>query len=285
MSTPMQAIENAEFIDPTAVRIARSAHKLFPGATKDLASGRQLGHPVHPVLTDTPIGFWASSLVLDLIGGEKSRGAADKLLLGGIVSALPTAWTGISDWSDTRGREMRVGAVHAAGNIAGLALYAASYIARKKGRRGTGVGLALLGGGAISGSGFLGGHLAYRLGVGVDQTVFDHGTPQDWTSVLLAQSLLEETPTPAEAAGIQILLYRTGGRILAIADRCSHRGGSLHEGKIDQFNCTVTCPLHASTFSLRTGELLGGPAVAPQPRFETRVENGQIQVRAARGAA
>jgi nitrite reductase/ring-hydroxylating ferredoxin subunit/uncharacterized membrane protein len=279
LNQAVSSIEQAEFLDAPSERVAVWSSKLFPGIAKDIASGTPLGHPAHPMLTDLPIGFWIGSLILDLVGGKKGRTAADKLVFFGILSALPTAWTGIAEWADCRGKEMRVGTVHALGNISATLLYTASYMARKQGERARGVRLGMLGAGALTGAGYLGGHLAYRLGVGVDQTVFL--TPlEEWTAVMAEGDLLDDLPAVAEVNGVSILLYRSGSSLYAIADRCSHRAGPLHEGKVDGFNCVVTCPWHASQFSLRTGEVVRGPASAPQPCYEVRAEGGQIQVRA-----
>jgi nitrite reductase/ring-hydroxylating ferredoxin subunit/uncharacterized membrane protein len=278
----MSSIEQAEFLDAPSERVADWTAKLFPGIAKDIASGTPLGHPAHPMLTDLPIGLWTGSLILDLVGGKKGRRAADKMVFFGILSALPTVWTGISEWADCRGKEMRVGTVHALGNISATLLYTASYLARKKGARARGVRLGILGAGALSGAGYLGGHLAYRMGVGVDQTVFQT-LPEEWTSVMAEKDLLDDLPGFAEVDGVPILLYRSGSSLYAIADRCSHRAGPLHEGKVDGYNCVVTCPWHASKFSLRTGEVVRGPASAPQPCYDIRAEGGQIQVRAKAG--
>lgn len=275
----VNSIEQAEFLDAASERVANWTVNLYPGIAKDIASGTPLGHPAHPMLTDLPIGFWIGSLILDLVGGKKARNAADNLVSLGILTALPTAWTGIAEWADCRGKEMRVGTVHALGNISATLLYTASYLARKKGERARGVRLGILGAGALTGAGYLGGHLAYRMGVGVDQTIFQ--TPlEEWTSVMAEDALLADVPAAAEVNGVTILVYRSGSSLYAIADRCSHRAGPLHEGKVDEFNCVVTCPWHASQFSLRTGEVVRGPASAPQPSYEVRAEGGQIQVRA-----
>jgi nitrite reductase/ring-hydroxylating ferredoxin subunit/uncharacterized membrane protein len=274
----IKAIEEASFIDPVAVSVARKTAKLYPGKVKDVVSGTWLGHPVHPLLTDLPIGFWIGSLILDLLGGKKGRKTADKLVLAGILAAVPTAYTGSSDWADCRGKEMRVGAAHALSNVGAVLLFTGSYRARKKGERARGLRLSFLGAGALSVGGYLGGHLAYRLGVGVDQTVFQ-SPPEEWTAVATEDDLLADTPLKVSVEGAPVLLYRSGSEIFAIANRCSHRGGRLHEGKIDQFASTVTCPLHYSTFSLRTGEVVNGPATAPQPSYDARIQAGQVQVR------
>jgi nitrite reductase/ring-hydroxylating ferredoxin subunit len=69
------------------------------------------------------------------------------------------------------------------------------------------------------------------------------------------------------------------GEVCAIAATCSHLGGPLHEGKRD--GDTVVCPWHGSRFDLCTGEVQGGPAVYPQPRYETRIHSGKVEIRIA----
>jgi len=78
-------------------------------------------------------------------------------------------------------------------------------------------------------------------------------------------------------AGQDIMLYRANGAIYALANRCSHRGGPLHEGEID--GQEVICPWHSSRFHLQDGSVTSGPATAPQPCYETRIHDGKIEVR------
>jgi nitrite reductase/ring-hydroxylating ferredoxin subunit/uncharacterized membrane protein len=243
---------------------------------KDLLSGTQLGHPVHPMLVAVPIGAWVSATVLDLVGGRSGREAARKLVGLGAVAALPTAAAGASDWSDTLGAERRVGLVHALGNYAALGVYGASYLARRRGRNGLGVALGLVGAGLVAASGYLGGHLSYAYGVGVDTTAFQAG-PQEWTEVANEAEIQEGKATLVEASGVPILLTRVSGRVTAIFDRCTHRGGPLHEGSISG-DC-VECPWHGSRFRLIDGEVERGPASLPQPRLEVRLEGGRVLLR------
>src|SRR4051794_41875177 len=79
------------------------------------------------MLTDLPIGSWTSAFILDIIGGKRGRNAADMLIGIGIVTALPTAAAGLSDWSDTIGEDRRIGTAHAIGNVAALTLYTLSW--------------------------------------------------------------------------------------------------------------------------------------------------------------
>jgi uncharacterized membrane protein len=164
-------LESVEALDGPAKVIGRRVRGLIPdGPPKDALSGRWLGHAVHPVLTDIPIGTWTSSVLLDWIGGSDSRSAADRLLLAGVLAAGATVVTGWSDWADAEAGNAAVrrsGLVHAATNATATALMLGSYVARKRGARGRGKLLSLAGSTALGAGGWLGGHLSYTLGVGV----------------------------------------------------------------------------------------------------------------------
>jgi nitrite reductase/ring-hydroxylating ferredoxin subunit/uncharacterized membrane protein len=271
-------IERVRSLDAVGKVLSQAVSKVVrPGRTKDLLAGTWLGHPVHPMLTDVPIGAWTSAFVLDLVGGRQARRAADALVGVGVLAAVPTAATGLSDLADVEHSEQRIlGTAHALGNVTAVALYGGSFLARRRGRRDLGVRLATLGAAVVTGSGFIGGHLAYRKGVGVDETVFRRRL-DDWTPVLEERELDEAEPRRATAGGTDILLYRRGDRVFALADRCSHRGGPLHEGRVHDGQ--VTCPWHQSTFRLDDGSILQGPATAPQPCYDVRVRDGAVEVR------
>jgi nitrite reductase/ring-hydroxylating ferredoxin subunit/uncharacterized membrane protein len=243
---------------------------------KDLLSGTWLGHPLHPPLTDLVIGAWTSALLLDLLGGDDAEQAADRLIAAGIVAAVPTAAAGLSDWAELRDASRRVGTVHALGNTTALALHALSWSARRRGRRESAVALSALGYGVATFSAWLGGHLSFGKGVGVNQTAF-LDAPTEWTAVLGETELAEGTLTGARADSLRVVLVRTQG-LYALADRCSHRGCSLHEGRLNADN-TVTCPCHGSTFRLEDGSIVKGPATSPQPAFDMRTSEGKLEIR------
>jgi len=123
-----------------------------------------LGHALHPVLTDLPLGCWTSASLVDLLGGRQGRSSATRLLVVGLLAAGPTAYAGLADWSRLEGPDRRVGAVHAIGNDVAIVLFAGSLLARARGDHGRGVRLALLGNLATVGAGQLGGHLALSRG-------------------------------------------------------------------------------------------------------------------------
>jgi nitrite reductase/ring-hydroxylating ferredoxin subunit/uncharacterized membrane protein len=271
-------IERLSALDGPSGLLQKAVARVLPlgSPAKDLLSGTWLGHPVHPPLTDVVIGSWTSAWLLDVLGGRRAGPAADALVGAGILAAVPTAAAGLSDWAELRGGSRRVGAVHALGNTTALALHAASWRARRRGRRASGLALSTLGLGVATFSAFLGGHLTFRRGVGVDETVFEE-LPDSWTAVTGEEQLHEGKPIRRTPHGAGIMLVRADGRIHALADRCSHRGCSLSEGTVE--NGAVTCPCHGSMFELAGGGVLRGPATAPQPALETRLREGKVEVR------
>jgi uncharacterized membrane protein len=136
-----------------------------------------MGHSLHPLLTDLPIGTWVSALALDVVGGRSARPAARRLIGLGILTAVPTALAGLADWSHTEQRDRRVGVVHAAGNSLGLLLFGASWISRGRGHHGRGVALGMLGGAALGVSGFLGAHLSLARNVSARDESFADSLP------------------------------------------------------------------------------------------------------------
>jgi len=252
--------------------------KLGPGPVKDALSGTWLGHPLHPLMTDVVIGCWLSAAILDLVGGRQSERASRTLIAGGLVASAPTVASGWSDWADTSvyTEVRRVGIVHAVINATGIGLHGASLAARLKGRPGKGKLLSLTGTGLLGIGGFLGGHLSFVKGVGVNETVFEEG-PDEWTPALAVDEVQEGKVSTATVDGVRLLVARHEGRLVAMSDRCTHRGGPLHEGELED-GC-VRCPWHGSVFSLSDGSVVGGPASVPQPVYDVRVADGQVEVR------
>ena len=275
-----ERVGQIEALDPPAQALLGLADKAIkPGRVRDVLSGTFLGHALHPLMTDLPIGSWTSAVLLDNFGGRESEGAARKLIGLGILAAAPTAATGWVEWSDSadgRASTRRVGLVHAASNATALSLFTASYLARKRGRRAKGRALALAGSSALAVGGHLGGHLSYVHGEGVAVTTFEEGSTE-WAEAMPEQELAEGRPACALVDEVPVLLFREGGEIHALANRCTHRGGPLHEGEVGDGR--VTCPWHGSEFDLRTGSVEKGPASSPQPAYETRTRSGTIEVR------
>lgn len=249
-----------------------------PRVVRNLLSGTYLGHPLHPMLTDVPIGAWSMASLLDTVGGRAAEPAADLLVATGVIAAVPTAASGLNDWSDTYGEQTRVGLLHAAANITTLGLYGASLAVRLRGHRGLGTALGWAGMVTLAAGAYLGGHLSYVRGVNINHTAWLQG-PTEWTPVLDEAELADGHTRRVDVGGTPVMLHRSGDHIRALASICNHAGGPLHEGTITG-DC-VTCPWHGSTFHLTDGSIHRGPASTPQPTFQTRTRAGRIEVRAA----
>jgi nitrite reductase/ring-hydroxylating ferredoxin subunit len=275
---PVRTIAALDALDPigkTLGKLARDATK--PRKLKELLSGSWLGHPLHPVLTDVTIGTLTSAVLLDWLGGDDSRPAARRLIGLGLLSATPVIASGASDWGDTEIADesvRRIGLVHATSNALAATLFAASYAARRRGDDGR--LLALAGGSALTAGGYLGGHMTFAEGVGVDHTVFEEA-PEGWSDVLAEAELPDGAPRCVTADGTAVMVVRRGGEFFALSDHCSHRGGPLHEGEVT--DTTISCPWHDSVFDLRDGSLIHGPAAYPQPAWDVRARAGRIEVR------
>ncbi|HWT22387.1 MAG TPA: Rieske 2Fe-2S domain-containing protein [Solirubrobacteraceae bacterium] len=277
-----EQLARLEDLDQPASTIGKAVRDVIPaGPVKDALTGTWLGHALHPLLTDVPIGTWTSAVLLDWLGGRAARPAADRLIGLGILASGPAAVTGMTDWADTEAADeavRRIGLLHAASNVTALALFGASYAVRRRGARAYGKLLALAGAGALGAGGYLGGHLSYAEGVGVDQTAFeDRGG--DWSPVVREADLPEGEARYAEVDGVGVMVARWQGEVFALSNRCAHRGGPLDEGEIRD-GC-VTCPLHGSTFRLADGGVERGPSPYPQPVWEARVRSGVVEVKAA----
>jgi nitrite reductase/ring-hydroxylating ferredoxin subunit/uncharacterized membrane protein len=278
----VESIERQKPLDQLSAPLADLVHKVTaPGAVKNLLSGGWLGHQLHPVLTDLPIGFWTSALTLDLLGGEAGEAGADLLVAAGNVSALGAAVSGLSDWSDLYGEPQRTGLVHAAVNAVALTFFTLSSAARASGKRSAGKALAVAGGGTVYVAAYLGGHLVYRWGSGVIHSGFDTESHLSrWRKAVPEAELAEGQPANAEVNDEEVFLLKQDGHIAALANHCGHMGGPLNEGEIA--DGTVICPWHGSTFRIADGCVLRGPASIPQPVLETRVSDGVVEVRARR---
>jgi nitrite reductase/ring-hydroxylating ferredoxin subunit/uncharacterized membrane protein len=275
----VDALESIEALDGAALKLAGAVSNAVPvGVPRDALSGTWLGHALHPLLTDVVIGSFLSATLLDLLGGDDTGRASERLIAVGLVTVAPTVASGLTDWAMTVHGDRRarpVGLVHASANLTASALYAASLAARRRGVPGRARLLRLAGGAALSVGGLLGGHLSFTRGVGVNETTFDEG-PRDWTTVDTGE-LEDGKPTSGMAGDTPVLLLRHDGHLHALHDRCSHRGCELSAGQFE--GESVTCPCHGSRFSLRDGSIERGPATARQPVFETRESDGRIEVR------
>ncbi|MQA16358.1 MAG: Rieske 2Fe-2S domain-containing protein [Pseudonocardiaceae bacterium] len=248
--------------------------KLAPTGLIDLLHGRWLGHALHPALSDLPIGLWAGSVLLYLLGLST---AAVVLSIAGIATALAAMVTGIADLLVVDGHDRRVGLLHGLLMTVALVIQIGSPVAYFLGAVVVAVILAVASLAITVSAAYLGGHLVLARGAMVDHTVWPAG-PREWRPTVKASELSEGSTVAAEVGGRNVLLYRAeDGRISAIEDACSHASGPLSLGKVCEG--VVTCPWHDSQFRLRDGAVLRGPATFPQPVLEVRVSDGWIEVR------
>ncbi|MEU1042404.1 Rieske (2Fe-2S) protein [Streptomyces sp. NPDC005907] len=257
--------------------LRRGVRSLPLGPGRDALHGRWLGHPVHPLMVQVPIGSWLSAAVLDLRPGS-SRGA-DLLVGVGLAAAVPAALAGAVDWAELHPQQQRVGLVHAASHAVGVALYAASLACRIKGRPAAGRTYGFLGLTAVGLGGMLGGHMAYRQASGANHAEeVPHVVSAGWHRIGAVEEFPAGEPVRRSVDDVPILVVReTGGTIHALAERCSHLAGPLSEGTVAD-GC-VECPWHGSVFRLSDGWNVRGPATAPQPAFDTRIVEGHVEIR------
>jgi nitrite reductase/ring-hydroxylating ferredoxin subunit/uncharacterized membrane protein len=214
--------------------------------------------------------------VIDITTDQHQWGAAaDATLNLGIIGALCAAVAGLTDWQDTDPPARRIGLIHGLVNIAAVGLFAGTAIARKRKLRGLGRCLAALGYAVASTTARLGENMVFEHRVGVDHTA-GQTFPDHFVPVLAEPELRDGTRWRVEYQGAPVLLARRGDRLFALAEKCSHWGGPLSEGKI--IDDSVRCPWHGSRFALEDGRVLDGPAVHPQPCLRVRTRNGQIEI-------
>lgn len=277
-----EGLQRSQRLDGTIQVLSAIVHRVLPpGRVKDALHGVPTGHPAHPALTDLPVGCWTSVAILDLLPG--TRYASQVLVAAGLAGAVPTALTGLADWSELHRDQQRVGLVHALGTISASVLYATSLMARGQGRDLAGKALGYAGLGALIAGAYLGGHLAFRQAAGASHAdQLAHLAPLGWHDLCSVDELPDGWPVHRRLGYISLFVLRTGEEINVLADRCAHLAGPLHQGRIvtgDDEVCVV-CPWHGSTFRVRDGSVVHGPATGRQPAFETRImDDNIVQVR------
>ena len=250
----------------------RAARLVRPGRLRDILHGVWLGHPLHPMLVQAPVGAWLSVAILDL--SRRDEQVSRHLVAVGLVASAPAAMAGAADWSEQHEQQMRVGLVHAAGNVAALGLYGGSLVPRdpRLSRALRFAGLA-----AVSVSGLLGGHISFRLAGGANHAEqVPHLVKPGWQYLMAAADLPEGKLVRQMLGEVPVVAIRTNGTVRVLADRCSHMSGPLSDGELAD-GC-LTCPWHGSVFRIADGSVARGPATAPQPAFEAREADGAIQI-------
>ena len=276
-----ERIERAPALDGAVRSLSDGVVRALPaGPRADALHGVPFGQPAHPALVRLPLGCWTSAALLDLFPGTER--AASTLIAAGIASSLPATATGLADWSALHRHQQRVGLVHAASGACAATLFSASLIARVTGF--VKVGKALSAGGltAATVGGYLGGHLALRLGAGASHAEpIGHLAGLGWHDVCRIYDLPDGRPVRRQLGYLSLFVLRRGPDVNVLSDHCAHLGGPLHQGRVtgDADHECVTCPWHGSTFRTSDGTVVHGPATARQPSFRCRIaESGMVQV-------
>ena len=233
---------------------------------RDLLAGTWLGHPLHALLTDVPIGALTLVIVLDVVGQPV---AADVALLIGVLAMIAAALAGLADYSTTDGRARVRATVHSTVMLVSLVLYVVSLAIRAGGPtdRTLPIALSVLAYLILAGGAFVGGDVVYALGNAVDRHAW-RSTGAAWQPLDVGD-LAEGSLVRATVGGQAVVLVRTGDTINALHDQCAHAGGPLHRGRI--VDGCVECPLHGSRFQIATGRRRRGPTVYDQPSYEVRI--------------
>lgn len=249
----------------------------------DLLDGVWLSVPLHPAVSDLPIGASVTATVLDgfaaMTGSKDVDGHADAALRVAVLGSAGAAVTGLAEWRWIYGGERRAASVHGLMNVAGVALNVGSLGARHVGHRRLGRVLGLAGMLVVGAAAHLGGELAFGMGIRVNPNP-PMPEADGQVASLAASDLADGRLCGVKVGGEQVVVARCGdGTVCAIAATCSHLGGPLDEGGRD--GDTVVCPWHGSRFDLRSGAIVGGPAVFAQPRYSATERDGRVEIRPA----
>jgi len=249
----------------------------MPGV-RDFLDGRWLGHPLHAVLTDVPIGILFLVIVLDVLGQPV---AADITLGVGILTLIAAALAGFADYSDTDGTARDRATLHASLMLTATVVYLVSLAIRLAGgpdgsARSVAVVVSVLAFLVLSAGAYVGGDVVYVFGNMVSRHAF-RGAGTKWIQVQPAEtdadgSIPEGRPVKAKLGINSLILIREGDRILALHETCAHAGGPLSSGKL--VDGQIECPWHFSRYRMADGHVTRGPSVYDQPTYEVRPKEG-----------
>jgi nitrite reductase/ring-hydroxylating ferredoxin subunit/uncharacterized membrane protein len=249
-------------------------------AIRDLLHGTFFGHPLHPPLTDIPIGAWsvaAACDVLGVFGVAGYRDAAGIAIAVGAAGAVGAAVAGLADWSDTVDEPQRLGMLHGILNGAALTTYVVSLIARRRGAIRFGIFSGFTGYGLMSLAAYLGAELSFGMQLGVKHNAVPIDPPGDFVRVLDASTLNDGVMHTTQVGSTPLLVTRFDRTVRAVSGVCTHRGAPLADGR--QTKRCVRCPWHGSRFSLEDGHVEEGPATFALTDYETQIAGGEIRIR------
>ncbi len=283
----VHAVEGQRWLDQPGYRLERMmalGFNLLGERGRRLQSalhGTWLGHPIHPALTDVPLGAWTAGLVLDGVDMIAPRsgglGRAAQIANGvGILGGFGAAATGAADWQYTHDTARRVGLAHGVINSSALGLYLVSWLARRRGKSALGRGAGVLGYALATTAAYLGGDLVLRHRIGVDRSEISL-EPREFVPVLASADLSPDEPRRVRHDGVEVVLIRRGEKVYAVGEQCPHLSAPMSEGWL--YRGDLVCPWHGSHFDLETGAPVNGPATAPLACYETRIQDGVVEIR------
>lgn len=284
-AAPAPPIERVSDALQDFIKALIGSNRRRPRRLKSLLHGTWLRHPLHPLLTDIPIGAWVLAALFDIIWliapktwAWAAQGAVVVVAVGALAG-IGAVLTGMADWSDSYGAERRTGFWHGLLNSTALILYIVSLVFRLQApgwQSLTGAVLGFIGVVTVTYGGYLGGDMVFGKGTGVNHTAWEAGS-DDFEAVIPVTDMPDNHLQRVVVAGVPVILLRMGDQYCAISATCSHAGGPLDEGTLG--GGVVTCPWHGSRFSVCSGQPLTGPATIAQPRYETRVRDGYIELK------
>lgn len=283
-----RAVRSQAWLDPVAVSIQKAVGAAYealgpPGQSiKNVMHGTTaLGHPLHPALTDVPVGAWTVGVLADWLfvaTGRVPAVAGDLALAIGVAGGIVAALTGYTDFHETDRHERRTAMVHGLTMTFVLAVEIVSLMVRLgvPDLRPFAIGLSTLAWLMAVFGAYVGGHLTFGIGTAVNHNAFFEG-PMDYVKVGTREDFLEGEMRRVEAQGLPVVILRRDGLLRAIGAVCAHAGGPLEEGKVD--GDVVTCPWHYSRFRFGDGKVVGGPATFDQPLLVVRERGGIVEVK------
>ena len=236
---------------------------------QNFLNGTWLGHPVHSVVTDVPIGALTVSIIADLIGQPL---VADVSMLLGVLAMVAAAVTGLADYTEVDGNARTRATVHGTLMVVTLVLYLISLLIRSGNPpdRLLAIVLALAGYLLLALAAAIGGDLVYLIGTHVNRHAW-RGAGTKWIALDLGglPDIPQGGPTKLKAGINELAVIREGDRILALHAQCAHAGGPLAEGTVVDGD-RLQCPWHGSRFKLADGHVVRGPAMYDQPAYDVR---------------
>jgi len=244
---------------------------------KNFLNGKWLGHSIHAVLTDVPIGVLTLVIIFDVLdaaGTASLRTAADVTLVFGILAMLGAAVAGTADYMDTDDEPRVVATVHATFMVVALIIYLVSLglrLGTPTGDRTVAIVLSVIAYLIVAFAAWVGGEVVYGFGNMVNRHAWRFGSKSSWVKLDVTE-IPENTPTAAKAGAQTLVVVRQGNTVYAMHSVCAHAGGPLAEGKL--VDGCIECPWHQSRFELATGRAKQGPSTYDQPIYDVRPAEG-----------